>query len=141
MPRRAREAKPGDGRADDRRVARDERHAARALGARAERIARERLEGAGYEIVEANARVGRAEIDLIARRGALLVFCEVRSRTGTSGPHPLETIDAAKQHRLRRAALAWRLAHGRPAEAVRFDAIAITFEGAEAQIDHVEGAF
>lgn len=33
-----------------------------------------------FRIIGRNVRVGRAEIDIIARRGALLVFAEVKSR-------------------------------------------------------------
>jgi len=102
-------------------VSRDRRRAARALGSRAERIVRDLLAGRGYEILGANVRVGRAEIDIVARRGRVLAFCEVRSRSGRGGPHPLETIDLAKQLRLRRAAIAWAMTHAMRGHAIRLD--------------------
>lgn len=100
-----------------------------------------RLSDEGFAILGTNVRVGRLEIDVIARRGRLLVFCEVRARTGRRGPHPLETIDLDKQRRIRRAALAWAIAHEARGHAMRFDAAAVIFEGGEASVDYVEDAF
>ncbi|HYY45131.1 MAG TPA: YraN family protein, partial [Actinomycetota bacterium] len=47
------------------------------LGHAAEGLACELLAGKGYEIVERNYRCADGEIDIIARRGSLVVFCEV----------------------------------------------------------------
>lgn len=100
------------------------------------------LEAGGWAILGTNVRVGRAEIDIVARRGRVLAFCEVRCRRGAKGPHPLETIDRAKRERLRRAALAWAIAQGTRGLALRFDAAAVTFdEAGNAVVDYREGAF
>lgn len=101
----------------------------------------ERLSDEGFAILGTNVRVGRLEIDVIARRGRMLVFCEVRARSGSRGPHPLETIDLDKQRRIRRAALEWAIAHDDRGHAMRFDAAAVIFEGGEARVDYVEDAF
>ena len=39
-------------------------------------------------------------LDVIARRGRLIVVCEVRSRTKGDPVHPAETIDRKKLERL-----------------------------------------
>lgn len=87
------------------------------LGQQGEARAARFLEARGYRIVARNVRADRVEIDLIAQRGALLVFVEVKSRRG--GEHGLaaEAVDGRKQRRLRRGAHAWLNAN--PLEARR----------------------
>ena len=65
----------------------------------------------GYRILATNVWAGGNELDIVARRGRRLIFCEVK---GKSGPHygdPLEMVDEQKQRRLRRAAASWLAAH------------------------------
>lgn len=111
------------------------------LGQRAEAIVAGLLEARGYAIVARNARVGRLEIDIVARRGRLAVFCEVRARARSAGFSPLETIDAAKIARIRRAAAIWMGEHGWPGVHARFDAAAVTFDTPEGDVDYLEDAF
>jgi putative endonuclease len=61
----------------------------------------------GYRILGRNVWAGGYELDLIARRGRRLVFCEVKGKTGTGFGDPLEMVDAEKLRRLRRAAEVW----------------------------------
>jgi len=101
------------------------------------------LQERGYDIVARNARVGRLELDIVARNGSLLVFCEVRSRRASAYVHPALTFDAAKRARVRRAAARW-LERERPRrDGVRFDAAAVLLEGPsmEPHIEYYEGAF
>ena len=101
------------------------------------------LEARGYVLVARNARVGRLEIDIIARRASLLIFCEVRTRRSSDWVHPAYTFDAAKRKRIRRAAAGW-LERERPRHGgVRFDAAAVVLgaTGDEPQIEYYEGAF
>lgn len=121
------------------RQARQEARAA--LGARAESLVCRHLEDAGYRIVARNVRVGRKEIDIIARRRRLLVFCEVRARATGAFLSPLETIDARKAAHVREAARAWMMENGRRGEAMRFDAAGVTFDRPEGEIDYREDAF
>jgi len=51
--------------------------------------------------------MGGYELDVIARRGRSLVFCEVKSKSGTRFGDPLEMVTAEKMRRIRRAAEAW----------------------------------
>lgn len=115
-------------------------HARTALGARAEALVARRLELEGFTIVGRNVRVGRDEIDIVARRGGLLVFCEVRSRSGLPTFSPAETITHAKRMKVRRAASAWLRANGGSAE-IRLDAAAVSFpSGSEPIVDYFEDA-
>ncbi len=74
----------------------------------------------------------------MARRGRTLVFCEVKSKSGTAFGDPLEMVDAVKVRRLRRVADAWLARHPetRGLE-VRFDLVA---ERA-GKLQHVPNAF
>jgi putative endonuclease len=78
----------------------------------------------GYRILGTDVWAGGNEIDVIARRGRRLVFCEVKSKSGPRYGEPLAMVDAEKVRRVRRAAEAWLAA--RPALRgleVRFDVV------------------
>jgi putative endonuclease len=112
------------------------------LGRRAEALVADHLASQGFAILGRNVRVGRDELDIVARRDGLVVFCEVRSRSHGAFMHPAESIDRAKQLRVRRAAARWlstqRLGHCE----VRFDAAAVlrSAEGALV-LDYFDAAF
>jgi putative endonuclease len=111
------------------------------LGRQAEARVAEHLLAQRFAIVGRNVRVGRLEIDIIARRGELLVFCEVRARTHDRFVAPAATIDARKVARLRSAAAQW-LKQNRPGGVdVRFDAAAVVFDRPEGRIEYYEGAY
>jgi len=79
----------------------------------------------GYRILGVNVWAGRNEVDVIARRGRLLVFCEVKGKGGVGFGDPLEMIGPEKARRVRHAAEAWLAAHPELAGLeVRFDAVA-----------------
>ncbi len=80
-----------------------------ALGAEGEARAAAHLRRRGYRIVARNVHAGGVEIDLIARRGSLFVFVEVKTRRSRSLGPPEQAVDARKRA---------RLAHFGPAEAV-----------------------
>ena len=57
------------------------------------------------------------EIDLVLRDGAVLVICEVKTRTSTRYGDPLEAVTEQKAARLRRLAARWLAGHDlRPSE-------------------------
>jgi putative endonuclease len=93
---------------------------------RAERRAARHYRLRGYRILATNAWAAGNEIDVIARRGRLLVFCEVKEKTGTRFGDPAEMVDAEKQRRVRRAAEAWLAQHPEHAGLdIRVDVIAV----------------
>jgi putative endonuclease len=65
----------------------------------------------GYRLLEANARSGGYELDLVLRRGRRLLVVEVKEKGGSGFGHPLEMIDAEKARRVHAGALAWRARH------------------------------
>jgi putative endonuclease len=78
---------------------------------RGERLAARHYLLRGWRVIDANARVGRYELDLVLRRGRKLVFCEVKEKGGEGFGDPLEMVDDEKRRRVRRAAAAWLAAH------------------------------
>jgi putative endonuclease len=65
----------------------------------------------GYRLLDANARAGGYELDLVLRRGRRLVVVEVKQKSGSDFGHPLEMVDAEKTKRVLLAARAWLAAH------------------------------
>jgi len=73
-----------------------------------------------------NVWIAGCELDLVARRGRSLVFCEVKSKAGAGFGDPVEMVTAVKAARLRRAAEAWLAAHPDCGGCeVRFDVVAV----------------
>ena len=110
-------------------------------GRSAEALVASYLVRQGYEILDRNVRVGRLELDLVAKRGDLIIVCEVRSRSsGRFGP-AVATITQEKIRRIRRATRLFLARHGVWPREVRLDAAAVTFTGnAEPRIDYFENA-
>ena len=67
----------------------------------------------GYKVLATNWYARGGELDLVVRRGRRLVFCEVKSKSGTSFVDPLEMVGADKRRRLLLAAEQWLAAHPR----------------------------
>ncbi len=72
-----------------------------------------------------NWRVRQGELDLVVAGPAVVVFCEVKSRSGDTFGQPFEAVTAAKQVRLRRLATLWLQGAGRSWPAVRFDVASV----------------
>ena len=80
----------------------------------------------GYRILATNAWAGGNEVDVVARRGRRLVFCEVKSRADDLHGGAAEMVSAEKQRRVRRAAEAWLQQHPELRGLdVRFDVVAV----------------
>jgi putative endonuclease len=110
-------------------------------GALGEQLVARRLESQGFQVLACNARVGRLELDVIAARGSLVVFCEVRTRNSRAFLDPIETIDRAKVGRVRKAAAQWLAGQQLRFDEIRFDAASVLLDGPEPQIDYFEAAF
>lgn len=108
----------------------------------AEELAARRLSEDGWTLLDRNYRDGPREIDLIARRGDVVAFIEVKARRSAGHHHPLEAIGHAKRRDLARAARRWIRVHGRASESYRFDAIAVLNpHAAQPAYEHIEDAW
>ncbi|PSL06201.1 YraN family protein [Cecembia rubra] len=74
------------------------------IGKLAEGLAKVWLMGRGYEFLEANYRYRHAEIDLIFKHKGILVFVEVKFRTGTGYGYAEEFVDYSKRKLIVKAA-------------------------------------
>ncbi len=109
----------------------------RRQGGAYERAAEAFLVAAGARVLERNYRRAGGEVDLIVRMGDATVFVEVKQRSDGRHGTPGEAVNAAKQARISRVALAYlkenHLLDGR----VRFDVVEIGPDG----IRHIRSAF
>jgi putative endonuclease len=113
-----------------------------ALGRYGERVAARCLSDAGFEVLDTNWRCARGEIDIVARDGAVLVICEVKTRSSTAFGDPAEAVGLVKSNRLRGLGLQWLADHPGQWEAIRFDVVAVLKrQHAPAQVRHLRGAF
>jgi putative endonuclease len=99
---------------------------------RGERVALRHYRLRGYRLLEANARVGRYELDLVLRRSRRVLIVEVKEKTSAVFGHPLEMIDEEKVRRVRVAAAWWLAAHPELVE------LEVAFEAAAVRGRHVE---
>lgn len=111
------------------------------LGRWGEELAQAKLRDSGMQILDTRWRTRDGEIDIIARDGRTIVFCEVKSRSSTGFGGPLEAVTALKQRRLRKLAGAWLAAHHEHADDVRFDVVGVVRTPAETVVEHVRAAF
>lgn len=111
------------------------------LGKEGERIAEQYLKRKGYKLVERNYRCAAGEVDLIVLDRRVIVFVEVKTRTGHGFGTPLEAVQPRKQRKMMRAAqffLSQKKLHQRDA---RFDVVGISWPGQEPLVEHIENAF
>ena len=109
----------------------------RELGAWGEERAAKYLRGKGYTIVERNFRCRSGEIDIIARRGDIIAFVEVKLRRDADFAEAREFVTAAKQRRVIMTAGYWLTSHQTELQP-RFDVIEIYApEGVQTKLPRV----
>lgn len=115
------------------------------LGRRGEQLAAEHLEQQGLAILARNWRCAEGELDIVATDGrSTVVFCEVKTRSGTGFGVPVEAVTRGKRRRIRRLAFLWMSSTKQcPHWAIsRFDVIGILLQvGRAPQLQHVVEAF
>ena len=111
-----------------------------ALGRYGETLAARYLTEHGFEVVDRNWRCQHGELDLVARHGDCLVFCEVKTRRSVRFGAPVEAVTWTKAARLRRLVAVWLATHEHRSARVRIDVIAIhRVPQGPAQIRHLVG--
>lgn len=111
------------------------------LGRKGEKIALEFLVNKGFIILEQNYRVGQKEVDIVFLDGDVLVFCEIKTRSGTQFGYPEEAVNNAKQNYLKATAEHY-LDQNPKYFKLRFDVISIILNNDKVkEIIHFEDAF
>ena len=91
--------------------------------------------------MQTNVRLARGEIDIVARRGDVLVAVEVRTRGPRALAGPFASVTMAKRRRCRSALEAlWTLyASDRTIRRVRFGVCAVYLDRTPVEIEVAEG--
>jgi putative endonuclease len=96
----------------------------------------------GYTLVARNWRCRLGELDLIAHRGGVLVFCEVKTRRGAAYGPGFEAVHARKRAKLRALADAFLIGEGVGASGMRFDVASVALGAAgSTAVEVFEDAF
>jgi putative endonuclease len=115
------------------------------LGADGEGATLDRYRRRGYVLVARNWRCSIGELDLVLRRGDLLVVCEVKTRRGSTYGAGFEAVDARKRRKLRALAEVFLLTHDVDTVSVRFDVASVAAGGSgpgrTASVELFEDAF
>jgi putative endonuclease len=96
-----------------------------ALGRDGERAALRWYVAREFRVLARNWRCSFGELDLVVRRGRLVVFVEVKTRAGAGFGGGYEAVGWKKQRKLRQLAEAFVAAHGVPGEDYRFDVASV----------------
>lgn len=109
------------------------------LGTWGEKQAVGYLRANGYKVLEQNYRYRRSEIDLIADLNGMLVFIEVKTRTGAQYGYPEEFVANEQLEMIYKAARFYAGSKGY-AGILRFDIIAIV-KDVSIDLQHFEGVY
>ncbi|MGB0356708.1 MAG: YraN family protein [Cytophagales bacterium] len=110
------------------------------LGTQGERRAISYLQAHNFTIIATNQRVGRAEVDIIAKHESLLVFVEVKFRSSDAFGTPESFVTEAQAARYHEAATTYMEERGWSGP-IRFDIIALQKRGSTTLLRHFEDAF
>ncbi len=113
----------------------------RRLGDEAEQAVVEHLQRDGYQIRARNFSCKYGELDIVAERGQVFCFIEVRMRSSAAWGDPSHTVSYGKQRKVVRAALHYLFAHEIRGKVLRFDVVSVLGRGRNAQVEHIPDAF
>ena len=111
------------------------------IGVKGEQIAADYLLNKGYIVLHRNWRSGKKEIDIIALADDMVIFVEIKTRSGSRIQYPEDAVNNKKQAFMKLAAQAF-LDENTGFRNLRFDIISIVLKGDEVvEIMHFEEAF
>lgn len=111
----------------------------RKLGFWGERKAARFLKRNGYKILQRNFKCKLGEIDVIAQKGDVIAFVEVKTRTSDYFGEPNEAVDSTRRRRYVNAAKQYLYVNRLRGDdfILRFDVIEIM----QKRLNHIENAF
>jgi len=95
----------------------------------------------GYSILERNVRTKLGEIDVVARRGNIVAFIEVKTRQSRAAGEPHSAVDRPKQLRIARLAGDYVMRNRIEGCSIRFDVISAFWTGRRFAVTHYPDAF
>ena len=102
------------------------------------------LKSRKYKVVGERVRVGKHdELDIIAKRGDVLVFVEVKTRRNETYGRPFSAVNKDKRKRISRAAVTYLKNKNIKPDYIRFDVVEVIGEpgNKNPEIRHIENAF
>jgi len=115
----------------------------KAIGAFGERLAKEFLIRRGYEVLAANVRISKLELDIVARKDGRLIFVEVKTRLASNIGPAEDALKSSQIKDLKRAMSAYCRINKKSLESSRLDFIAIDLKpkSSSAKIKHFQDIF
>ncbi len=110
------------------------------IGKTGEKQAARYLESNGVAVLTMNYYTPYGEIDIIGKKGDLLIFCEVKTRTSRKYGFPEESITAKKRNALINSSLFYLQENDLLDSFWRIDVISILKKGNVMQYDWIENA-
>lgn len=112
-----------------------------AFGGAAEQLVVEHLEREGWRVRDRNVLCRRGELDVVAEKGPVLAFVEVRMRSTAAWGDPSQTVTFAKQRKVVRAATEYCQRHRLFARVIRFDVASVVGRGRDGVVEYIPDAF
>jgi putative endonuclease len=105
-----------------------------------EELAKEYLINRGYKILYTNWRTAKYEVDIIAQKDTILVFCEVKCRSSNLFGNPEFFVTKRKQKNIIKSAAIY-IGQNHWQGETRFDIISILMEEKTIKVNHIEDAY
>jgi putative endonuclease len=110
-------------------------------GNSAEQLVVEHLERGGWRVRDRNVHCRYGELDVVAERGLVLAFVEVRMRSTALWGEPSETVMLRKQRKVVKAALEYCQRQRLFERVIRFDVASVVGRGRRGAVEYLEDAF
>lgn len=92
----------------------------------------------GWRILERNYTFGHKEVDIIARRGRVIAFVEVKTRSDNASVSAKNAVTHEKMHNIITAAKGYCMTHDASGCTVRFDVSEVSTSG---RINYIPSAY
>ena len=119
------------------------KHTTKKTGDKGEDYTADYLKKNGYKILSRNYRKSYGEIDIIASKGKIICFVEVKTRHSGTLSQPYEAVDFRKQSKIIKTAAAY-LIQNRIESECRFDVSEVFVDKETLKLDrinYIENAF
>lgn len=113
----------------------------RAFGSAGEQLVVEHLERDGWTVRDRNVLCRYGELDVVAEKGDVLAFVEVRMRSTAAWGDPSQSVSRSKQRKVVLAATEYCQRHRLFQRVIRFDVASVVGRGRGGHVEVIEDAF
>lgn len=99
------------------------------------------LKSIDYKILSRNFRLGKKEIDIIAKNKKEIIFIEVKTRKSKKYGYPSEAVNFEKQRNIKQASRYFLYINKIKNVVIRYDIIEICYKEKSFFIKHLKNAF